>query len=136
MREDKPDELINKLLALGEQQPPSQPGSGPEIATITPALFAKWTRARAEKGEAKYGLKLQAGNGRNPLADATQELVDAVQYTIQAAIEREWMEHRIKQLEVGVIFVLNNAETKNLSMLNRDALTEALIGGDRPGEVK
>lgn len=39
-----------------------------------------WMRARAEFGRKKYGVPLQSHNGRNPLLDLLQELLDGRAY--------------------------------------------------------
>jgi len=43
---------------------------------------------RSEFGTAKYGTRLQSGNGRDALMDAYQEALDLVMYLRQAIIER------------------------------------------------
>lgn len=44
---------------------------------------------RAETGKTKYGTYLMSFNGRNPILDWYQEVLDAVMYTTQAYIEAE-----------------------------------------------
>lgn len=44
---------------------------------------------RAEFGRRKYGTPLQVGNGRDPLADALEEVLDAAAYLTQALYERD-----------------------------------------------
>jgi hypothetical protein len=46
-------------------------------------------RLRRETGVRKYGVELLTHNGRDPLLDVYQELLDAVVYTKQCLIERE-----------------------------------------------
>lgn len=43
---------------------------------------------RDETGAEKYGTRLQPHNGRDPLVDLYQELLDAVVYLRQALFER------------------------------------------------
>jgi len=43
--------------------------------------------ARAEMGKAKYGTYLRASNGRNPLVDLYQEILDAIMYAEQCYYE-------------------------------------------------
>jgi hypothetical protein len=45
-------------------------------------------QARDHAGRQKYGMPLQAHNGRDPLVDLYQELLDAVVYLRQAIEER------------------------------------------------
>ena len=44
---------------------------------------------RAEAGRKKYGCYLETHNGRDPLWDLYQELLDAVMYIRQELLERE-----------------------------------------------
>jgi hypothetical protein len=46
-------------------------------------------RERAAFGLRKYGTPLQVGNGRDPLADALEELLDAAAYVCQAIAQRD-----------------------------------------------
>lgn len=42
---------------------------------------------RAELGEAKYGTRLHTFNGRDPLIDLYEELLDALVYAVQYSLE-------------------------------------------------
>lgn len=55
---------------------------------VNPALI-KRLLARAEFGDAKYPEPLTSWNGRNPLEDAEEELLDQWVYLQQAKLERE-----------------------------------------------
>ena len=44
---------------------------------------------RAEHGQRKYGVKLQAGNGRNALQDAYEEALDLCHYLKQRLVEEQ-----------------------------------------------
>lgn len=46
-------------------------------------------RMRDEFGRTKYGTPLQAGNGRDALVDAYQEILDAAVYLRQMIYERD-----------------------------------------------
>ena len=72
----------SKFLAGARQPAPT--GTGPEI---TP-LVIKDLEARYRFGKNKYGEGLRANNGRDPLIDLYQELLDAVLYTRQALEEK------------------------------------------------
>ena len=50
-------------------------------------LFAEILASQCAKGEAKYGTRLETFNGRDALNDALTELVDAIQYVVQAKME-------------------------------------------------
>ena len=52
-------------------------------------LFAEVLAYQCAKGAVKYGGPLETLNGRDPLMDALAELVDAIQYVVQAIMERE-----------------------------------------------
>ena len=72
----------SKFLAGARQAAPT--GTGPEI---TP-LVIKDLEERYRYGKDKYGEGLRANNGRDPLIDLYQELLDAVLYTRQALEEK------------------------------------------------
>jgi len=46
-------------------------------------------RERAEAGKEKYGTYLETNNGRSPLWDAYQEVLDLAMYLRQAILEQE-----------------------------------------------
>lgn len=54
---------------------------------VNPALIAR-LQARAEFGTAKYGVPLTPWNGRNPLEDQEEELLDRWVYIQQDKMER------------------------------------------------
>lgn len=64
-------------------EPAPQPGSGPAVWDLVIADM----RERDEGGLAKYGTRLQAGNGRNALVDAYQEALDLAVYLRQRIAE-------------------------------------------------
>lgn len=49
--------------------------------------FVAFAEERDRMGRAKYGMPLQAHNGRDPLADAIQESGDKIAYLAQAVEE-------------------------------------------------
>lgn len=69
--------------------------------TVDKALRA-YLKARAKVGAAKYGVELQAFNGRKPAYDRLEELLDAAVYSMQDIMERE----RIADLLERVIIPL------------------------------
>ena len=69
-------------------QPPPTPGT----TDIYPLVIAD-IEARVAAGREKYGMVLQAFNGRDALWDRYQEQIDAVMYTRQEIAEREAREN-------------------------------------------
>lgn len=65
-------------------QPRSVPNGGPAIVD----LVISDLRERAQHGQAKYGVRLQAHNGRVALVDAYQEALDLAQYLRQEIEEK------------------------------------------------
>lgn len=68
-------------------QPMPTPGHE-DVRPHVERIFAEVLASQCAKGEAKYGTRLQTHNGRDALADALAEIVDATQYVVQAALER------------------------------------------------
>lgn len=64
----------------------------PPLRNTLPAVWDLVKRdmeARDNEGRRKYGVPLQPHNGRDPLIDLYQELLDAVAYCRQAIFERD-----------------------------------------------
>lgn len=77
---------------LGAGRPKTEPEDQPMpiISDTEPFIHdrvAVDVAARGELGRKRYGTKLQAFNGRKPLQDAYEELLDAACYTLQAKTE-------------------------------------------------
>lgn len=72
-------------MSLSNPEPP------PIKNNTTPiwALVIKDMSERDAAGARKYGMQLQAFNGRDPLVDAYQEALDLVVYLRQAIEERK-----------------------------------------------
>lgn len=66
-------------------QPPPTPN---DTVPVVDQLHAYLDQRRA-LGVRRYGVSLQAGNGRDALVDALEEAIDLVQYLAQAVIERD-----------------------------------------------
>lgn len=69
---------------------PEQPLPTPGRVDVEPfvrATFNQMLTERTRKGVETYGRPLQTFNGRDALRDAAEELVDAIQYVHQAALE-------------------------------------------------
>lgn len=69
-------------MSIKDQQPP-QPG-----AVEIWSLVIRDMQERDALGRARYGMPLQAHNGRDALVDAYQEALDLVVYLRQAIEER------------------------------------------------
>ena len=68
---------------LNKPQPTPQPGRVDVVPLVLDDL-----RERGELGQAKYGTPLQTHNGRDPLIDAYQEVLDLSVYLRQTIAER------------------------------------------------
>lgn len=66
-------------------KPEPMPTKGKE--NVTEALIRD-LRERSELGKRKYGTHLETFNGRDPLVDGFQELLDLAQYWKQVLMER------------------------------------------------
>ena len=66
-------------------QPPPKPSTSPAMWD----LVISDMRARDQVGIGTYGTRLQAHNGRDALADAYAEMLDACVYLRQAIFERD-----------------------------------------------
>lgn len=68
----------------------TRPQADPQEGTvsITDAVVQD-LQDRRQMGMAKYGTELKAGNGRRPMVDLYQELLDAALYAKQVLIEQE-----------------------------------------------
>lgn len=64
-------------------QPAPQPGGYPVQAVLIEAL-----KQRMEFGLKKYGTPLETHNGRNPLLDMWEEMLDMVSYFTQFVLEQ------------------------------------------------
>lgn len=84
--------VLRRMLKTGTKQNPALSNPEPQPAAnnhaaIWPLVIADM-RERNESGVAKYGTPLQAFNGRKPLVDAYQELLDLAVYLRQEIYER------------------------------------------------
>lgn len=62
------------------------------VPTVGPAMWdlvIEDMHKKDKAGECKYGVRLQAFNGRDPLVDAYQEVLDLAVYLRQQIYERE-----------------------------------------------
>lgn len=82
--------------------------------------------ARKQHGRDKYGALLQAGNGRNPLVDLIQELLDGAVYARQGLAELEEASLEAS-LEYAVLFEIYDDIVTDLVKVRRmlDARTAA-----------
>ena len=84
-----------KNSIVTDEQPAPEPGAEfvkemvlHEIE-ITNGVILRDMQDRIEEGFTRYGTYLQTFNGRHPLIDAYQEMLDAIQYIAQAYLETE-----------------------------------------------
>ena len=70
---------------LSKHQPKPKKNTNPHVWD----LVMKDIEDRVDYGLKKYGVTLQPFNGRDPLIDLYQELLDAVVYTRQLIYERQ-----------------------------------------------
>ena len=68
---------------------PEQPAPTPNDGTPIWELVIADMHARDALGRKRYGMPLQANNGRDALQDLYEELLDAVVYTRQVLEERD-----------------------------------------------
>ena len=79
------DDFVRATNAdLNTPEPPPVPNDSPAIWDLVVADMQE----RDRDGLRKYGTRLQAGNGRDPLVDAYQEALDLAVYLRQAIEER------------------------------------------------
>jgi len=71
-----------------------EPDPTPNDSTPIWDLVIADMRERDAEGRRKYGTRLQAGNGRDPLVDAYQEALDLAVYLRQAIEERRLAQTR------------------------------------------
>lgn len=76
----------NERPGLARAEPPPVPNASPAIAD----LVIQDMLDRKAAGIAKYGVPLQANNGRDPLVDAYQESLDLAVY-LRQAIAEQWV---------------------------------------------
>lgn len=93
---------------------------------------------RAEQGEAKYGVRLHTYNGRDPLIDLYEELLDALVYSVQYGLESEgdpycWELPEAVLDSLGVVVQALNRRTFGLGYLRGRAPQPAPLF-DRPIE--
>lgn len=78
--------------------PPTQPAPKPGRDVVLFHVLDALMR-RAEKGMETYGTLLQTENGRDPLQDALEEVLDAAMYLQQAILERNQQQVANERLE-------------------------------------
>lgn len=72
-------------VGIRPQPDPISQGAAPSMHD----LVIEDMRKRREFGQRKYGTLLQANNGRNPLQDAYEEVLDLAVYLRQAIEEQQ-----------------------------------------------
>lgn len=77
--------LHARAANLGNDQPPPTPNEHPAVWD----LVLQDMHARDEHGRRVYGTRLQPHNGRDPVRDAYEEILDTAVYLKQAQVERD-----------------------------------------------
>lgn len=104
-----PERLSSTLdaRALLDAQPDPVRGTGDVWAAIieqtTDERLLALYRARREQGIERYGVPLQADNGRDHLADALAEVVDAVCYLAAAGYRGSVLAERVEAIVLDVL---------------------------------
>lgn len=104
-----------------------QPAPTPNASTPIIDLIESWLppglrpvfRARAEIGRERYGVLLQAGNGRDALRDALDELIDGPMYLLQGIEEETSPLDKLVLMEL-LAHVLQSTERVRLFIERRD----------------
>lgn len=84
---------LHQKKSLNQHEPDPVKHDGPAMWDLVIADMQE----RDTQGAKKYGTRLQANNGRDPLVDAYQEALDLVVYLRQAIYERSLHETRVDQ---------------------------------------
>jgi len=88
---DKCTEFYDKMGNHGSDIPEPPPRPAVESKAIWDLVIEDMHK-RDEMGTKKYGTRLRAFDGRDPLWDAYQEALDLVVYLRQAIFEKEVLE--------------------------------------------
>lgn len=88
-------------------------------------LLIKLIRQRLDFGIKKYGVALQAFNGRRSLQDALDEILDLAVYTLQEIEERKILDERLVELLVQV----DELKARNQDLETKIQQLEANNGG-------
>lgn len=108
-------------MSANTPEPKPQPNGNPAIWTLVledvPHVFPRADQGevvaalradmheRDDKGAAKYGVRLQAFNGRNPWTDAYQEALDGCAYAKQMDEEAKTRTEKDEAWEVYLAFL-------------------------------
>lgn len=101
----EPDALLTELLTP-QPAPHNTEASCPVLdddflGDLPPPVVAV-LRARRQFGLDKYGTVLHSHNGRDPMADALQEVLDLIVYLRQAVMERPASKSRRRAMHDAV----------------------------------
>lgn len=83
------------MLETWEQPKPEQLAGSQDVYD----WLIGYLQCRCALGEAKYGTRLKAPNGREPLLDLIDELTDATVYAVQAYLEKQQLLEKIQELQ-------------------------------------
>lgn len=85
VKKEKQEMMPDTNILVDSRQPAPIPNDSPDIKDLVAKDFAD----RAEFGKTKYGVYLQANNGRDGLKDLYQEQLDAIMYTRLLLFQRD-----------------------------------------------
>lgn len=119
---------IRAASDIHEQRPPTPNESRPVWELVVEDMLA-----RDQLGRERYGTPLQAFNGRRPLVDVYQELLDAVVYTKQELLERAGIVAQLDNLHADLAATIRQRDeaSRRAEFLNRllnEALTKTEAG--------
>jgi hypothetical protein len=100
-------DLVLRAGSPVTHEPPPIPNGNPHIADLViqdldkrsekvADLVSQDIQEKKQMGIEKYGVPLQAGNGRNALVDAYQEALDLSQYLRQEIEEKKQLDHELR----------------------------------------
>jgi len=101
-----------------QHEPPPVPNDNPHIAD----LVIQDIQEKKQMGIEKYGVPLQAGNGRNALVDAYQEALDMGQYLRQEIEEKREVSIKLHSLRELVADIYYESEDSKIDRHSEEAL--------------
>lgn len=92
-----------------------------DVTPVARAEFLRLLEVQEAKGVETYGVTLQAGNGRDALQDAAEELVDAFKYFMQARMENATLRAELDLSRSVYQSALEASELQIARLLEQDA---------------
>ena len=112
----KPISDLDALAAYDQHQPTRDPRSVPvlplAVEMMSHSPHTLWAipalEARTQLGVVRYGDALHTYNGRDPVRDLREEILDAVQYLAQAIAEGRIHGDQADRIEGSLAFIVAN----------------------------